>query len=90
MEKLEIVVFTWTNDGWETGEVMFINGKESLYVYDLSECPEDASIGRDLVSCSDVAAYMEMAAGKEVIIKKVEGNPDEMDDEELKKHLIIN
>jgi hypothetical protein len=47
-------------------QTMIIGGKERLYVGPLSDCPEDAIIERDLVSCVDVANYMKEAyeAGK--------------------------
>ena len=54
--------------GYEDFEAqeMEIDGKHRLYVGPLSECPEDAIIGRSLVSCKDVAGYMQEAweAGK--------------------------
>jgi len=47
-------------------ETMFIDGKERLHVQALCDCPEDAIIGRNLVSCSQVSRYMREAyeAGK--------------------------
>lgn len=47
-------------------EEMEIDGVNKLSVYPLYESPEDATIERDLVGCSDVANYMNMAylAGK--------------------------
>ena len=42
-------------------EVMHIEGKEELYVQSLSDCPEDAIIGRDLISCTRVAELMNLA-----------------------------
>lgn len=47
-------------------ENLIIDGKVRQYVGSLSECPEDAIIGRALVSCSDIAAFMREAyeAGK--------------------------
>jgi len=89
MEKLEVVVFGWTEE-WDGWEVMYINGVESLNVHGLSECPEDAIIGRDLVDCTDVASFMKQASGKEVIYKYVEGNPEEMDEELFRNHLKFN
>ena len=63
--KVKIVKYEDDYDHLIT-EGMFIDGKSSLSVGPLSECPEDAIIGRDLVSCSDVYRYMKMAleAGK--------------------------
>lgn len=40
---------------------LVINGENKLRVSPLSECPEDAIIGRDLVSCDDIIKYMKIA-----------------------------
>ena len=63
---MKIVIKQSENCDGAACEEMEINGKNSLSVYPLYECPEDAIIGRNLVSCSDVAAYMADAynAGK--------------------------
>lgn len=47
-------------------QAMKIDGKERLFVGPLCECPEDAIIGRDLVSCKAVSSFMREAyeAGK--------------------------
>lgn len=52
-------------DGYLRQELV-IDGKERQYVGPLCECPEDAIIGRDLVSCRDIADFMKEAfeAGK--------------------------
>lgn len=54
------------------------NVKGSVYfsVYPLYECPEDAIIGRDLISCDEIAEAMKVAyeagkAGEDFIIEKV-------------------
>jgi hypothetical protein len=49
-----------------TKEQLIIDGKERAYVGSLSECPEDAIIGRSLISCNEIADYMKEAfeAGK--------------------------
>jgi len=43
-----------------------INGQHAETVRSLYECPEDAIIGRDLISCGTIVDYMELAynAGK--------------------------
>lgn len=63
---MKIVIKQSEDHNGELCENMEINGKDSLSVGPLCECPEDAIIGRDLVSCSDVARYMRAAydAGK--------------------------
>lgn len=45
---------------------LYINGEIWDRIQDLSECPEDAHIGRDLVDGNDIIKYIEMAynAGK--------------------------
>jgi len=60
------IVITDSSNDYRSMEEMSIDGKHVLTVADLSECPEDAIIGRDLVSCGDVVNYMELAhkAGK--------------------------
>ena len=57
--KIEIQKSTNSNDS--ECQDMIIDGKSRLHVYPLDDCPEDAIIGRDLVSCVDVANYMKEA-----------------------------
>jgi hypothetical protein len=59
------VISTTDIDGYER-ERMIINGKESVNVGPLCECPEDAIIGRDLISCIEILDLMRIAfeAGK--------------------------
>lgn len=40
---------------------MLIDGKNSYTVRPLCECPEDAIIGRGLISCEEIAAAMRRA-----------------------------
>ena len=89
MERLEIVIFTFEYN-YDTRQEMYFNGKHELSVHGFEDCPEDAIIGRDLVSCTDIANYMLKAVGKEVVVKWVEGNPDEMSEEVFKEHLKFN
>jgi hypothetical protein len=46
--------FRYEDDDYCVHESMTINGDKSLSVHPLYDCPEDAIIGRDLVSCTDV------------------------------------
>ena len=66
---MDIEIKHWTDTDYCGGdsESMKINGKHRLSVSGLSECPEDAIIGRDLVDCSQVSRFMFEAhkAGKE-------------------------
>ena len=74
---MKILVTTKTNsDDLET-QHLSIDGRKCLHVGPLCDCPEDAIIGRDLVSCSDVAAYMQMAydaakRGEEFVVEYVD------------------
>lgn len=62
--KIKIISAT-DGDGYERQE-MEIDGKDVMYVGPLCENPEDAIIGRSLVSCEEVADLMKKAydAGK--------------------------
>ena len=40
---------------------MYINDKSAVTVQSLFDCPEDACIGRDLVSCIEIADFMKLA-----------------------------
>jgi hypothetical protein len=42
-------------------ERLLINGREKACVNSLCECPEDAIIGRSLISCSQIAEFMRLA-----------------------------
>lgn len=55
-----------TNEDYERREVMHIDGVYRESVGPLCECPEDAIIGRSLISCKTIAGYMRKAyeAGK--------------------------
>lgn len=63
---MKIKVIEGANNDQATWQRMLINGEEVLSVYPLYECPEDAIIGRDLVSCDEVVNFMRRAyeAGK--------------------------
>jgi hypothetical protein len=60
------IVISVSDSDYGTREEMDVNGKDRLYVNPLCECPEDAIIGRSLVSCQKVASFMKEAyeAGK--------------------------
>ena len=51
---MDIVLNSYEDDDYCVHESMTINGDKSLSVHPLYDCPEDAIIGRDLVSCTDV------------------------------------
>ena len=58
---MDIVVKCCDGDYGEIRERLIIDGMQCLSVGPLCECPEDAVIGRDLVSCRDVVDYMKKA-----------------------------
>ena len=52
---------------------LMINGEEDVFIQDLSDCPEDAHIGRDLIDGNDIIEFIKMGyeagkAGEELII----------------------
>lgn len=65
---MNIEIKHWTDTNYCGGdtETMEINNKHRLSVSSLSECPEDAIIGRNLVDCCQVSKFMAEAfeAGK--------------------------
>jgi len=77
--KVKIV---YTQDKWGYSvETMYFDGKEKKVVHDLSETPEDAVIGRDLVDCHDLYLYMEKGyqlalAGETLELEYIDGEDD--------------
>ena len=77
--KVKIV---YTQDKWgHSVETMYFDGKEKKVVHDLSETPEDAVIGRDLVDCHDLYLYMEKGyqlalAGETLELEYIDGEED--------------
>jgi hypothetical protein len=63
-------------------ERLIIDGKQRVRVSSLSECPEDAIIGRRLVSCVSIAAYMKEAyeVGKRGEDLEIVREPDDEED----------
>jgi hypothetical protein len=64
---MKVIIRTWEDNDYLAHQSMSINEEEVLSVHPLSECPEDAIIGRDLVDCNQVLSLMSKAylAGKE-------------------------
>jgi hypothetical protein len=59
MKKQVVVkVESWTDYNDFTHEKLLVDGKRVFSVHPLCECPEDAIIGRDLLSCGDVADFL--------------------------------
>ena len=78
------IVYSQTDnvyDGLAADEMKVYDNKgkyiDSEYVGPLCECPEDAIIGRDLISCSTIIDYMKQAYeagvdGEPFIVEEVE------------------
>lgn len=63
-------------------EKLTVNGKDIFRVHPLCECPEDAIIGRDLVSCSEIASFLEKFL-RENKGKKVKFEYEKINEEEF-------
>lgn len=78
---MHIKIYQWTNKYDRCRcQNLYIDGKDVRYV-GRSE-PEDAIIGRDLVSCVEIKDFMERAFnaaknGEEFTVEVVKGDPDE-------------
>lgn len=76
-----VEVRSWQNSDYCTHDSLRINGVQKFYVGPLWECPEDAIIGRDLISSSDIASFLEeflkKYQGKKVKFVYLEGMEDE-------------
>jgi len=73
---MKIILKCTTDSNEDIREEMEVDGERSLYAGPLWECPEDAIIGRALISCSDVINYMKMAhaaglQGEEFVVEEV-------------------
>ena len=55
------IVITVDEGDYSVSEEMLIDGKRGPSVGPLCECPEDAIIGRSLISCTEISEYMKMA-----------------------------
>lgn len=79
-EKVVVKVRSWEDSDYCTHDKLFINGKEYFSVGPLSECPEDAIIGRDLISSDDIASFLKnfliAHKGKEVEFVYEEGDDE--------------
>lgn len=63
-----------TEEDWDVSHEVLVDGKSIASISSLSECPEDAIIGRDLLDGNDVVGYIEMGyeagkRGEELIIE---------------------
>jgi len=69
-----------TDRTFDRSDRLLVNGEEKFRVHSLCECPEDAIIGRDLISCSDISNFLENFL-REHQGKKVKFEYDEMEEE---------
>lgn len=51
---MKIRVYHYIDSDGYNSQWLYIDNKEILYIYDLNETPEDAIIGRDLISCERI------------------------------------
>lgn len=76
---MDIILKTSTDSNDLPRHRLLVDGKESAFIQDLSECPEDAHIGRDLIDGRDIIKFIKMGydaakAGEELNISE---GPDE-------------
>ena len=62
--------------------VVLVDDKKIAHIQDLSESPEDAIIGRDLIDGNDIVRYIEMGyaaakRGEELLTIYTEGGEDD-------------
>lgn len=57
-EVVIVKVRSWQDRDYATHDTLSVNGKEVFGVHPLWECPEDAIIGRDLISSNDIASFL--------------------------------
>lgn len=77
-----VKVRSWESSyDYATRDTLEVNGKQIFRVAPLCECPEDAIIGRDLISSSDIASFLESFLienrGKKVKFVYEEGEEEE-------------
>ncbi|MFD0825818.1 hypothetical protein ACT8ZR_09080 [Neobacillus sp. M.A.Huq-85] len=76
-----VKVRSWEDRDFATHDTLEVNGKKIFGVHPLWECPEDAIIGRDLISSGDIASFLESFLiennGKKVKFVYEEGEEEE-------------
>lgn len=86
----KVVLFSYQSNYYQIDE-LHINGESVESVGPLCECPEDAIIGRDLVSCRDIMKYMKqvyadvITNNEEYKFIEIKQNPDDLTEEEYEK-----
>lgn len=58
---MKVLVRDWVDREGCLHEKLYINGKEVESAHPLWECPEDATLERDMLTCSDIVRYMKLA-----------------------------
>jgi hypothetical protein len=58
-EIVTVKVVTGFNSDGASHETLYINDKEKISTYPLYECPEDATLERDIVGASRFASLLE-------------------------------
>lgn len=81
-ETVDVVIKTAVDDDYRTSQKLVIDDVEVYTVVDLSDCPEDAIIGRDLVSAEELLYYVqnhgEKLVGKKVTVIKKDVSSEEL------------
>lgn len=75
---MKITLYTSTDSNDLDRHRLDINGETAENIQDLSDCPEDAHIGRDLIDGYDIIKYIELGyeAAKNGEILEIEELPD--------------
>ncbi|MGE7650535.1 hypothetical protein ACQKM1_22570 [Peribacillus frigoritolerans] len=81
-DVVEVVVRSWTSSYDDSErDTLSVNGEQIFSVAPLNECPEDAYIGRDLISSGQIADFLESFLvehqGKKVKFVYEEGEEEE-------------
>ncbi|MDR4315038.1 Uncharacterised protein [Niallia circulans] len=58
-EIVEVKVVTGFNSDGASHETLYIDGKERIGTFPLYDCPEDATLERDIVGASEFASLLE-------------------------------
>lgn len=71
---MEIILYTSKDCNDSPIHRLVIDNKEVASIRDLSECPEDAHIGRDLIDGNDIIKYIKMGygaaiSGEEIVVR---------------------
>lgn len=62
-------IFYQDQNDCRSHQLLLLNGKEIFDVHDLTDCPEDARIGRSLTGVGRIISLMKLAEGKKIKVK---------------------